>query len=214
MQDGDELRPLTEEEAAMVAAYPLPAGAADALVNKAQLEVGLNTTATTISAWLRKGLPFEEEGTNGRSYKFRLSVAYAWVERMRAEEQGARAAGDAAVAQLQLALLGGETATASGGKMSLADQRRLIELEMQRTAAARERRDLVRRADMVVAFEEVFAAIRDANDALPDRLARELGLDARAVEIVVRACDDTMRGARLAVRKVIGDDDGGDEREG
>lgn len=213
MEEGTELRPLTEAEAEMVAAWPLPAGTPDTVVSKAQLEIGLGASQTTISAWLRKGLPFEEEGTNGRSYKFRLSVAFAWVERMRAEEQGARAAGDAAVAQLQLSLLGGESAAASGGKMSLADQRKLIELEMQRTAAARERRELVRRAEMVVAFEEVFAAIRDANDALPDRLARELGIGPREIEIVERACDDTMHAARLAVRRVIGDDagEGGDD---
>lgn len=207
-ENGSALRPLTADEAALVARYPLPPGAADGVVNKAQLEVAIGVSQTTISAWLRKGLPFEEAGTNGRSYQFRLSIAYAWQAMQRAEEESLRAAGDAVAEQMQMALLGGETAQPAGGKMSLADQRKLIELELQRTAAARQRRDLIRKDDVVTAFEEVFAAIRDALDALPDRLARELGAEGRDLERIERACDEALAGAASAVRELIGDDDG------
>lgn len=206
-----DLRPLTAEEAALVEAHPLPPGTPDALVNKSQLEVGLGVSQTTISAWLRRAdnpLPFETAGANGRSYQFRLSVAFAWMRAMRAEEESARAAGDAAVAQLQLSLLGGETATAANGKMTLADQRKVMELEVIRTGAARERGELIRRDDVVTGFEEVFAAIRDALDALPDRLARELGLEGRDLEKCEKACDDALAGAARAVSEVIGDGEG------
>ena len=49
-----DLRELTEDEAELVAAHPLPKGVPDALVNKSQLEVGLGVSGTTISNWLRR----------------------------------------------------------------------------------------------------------------------------------------------------------------
>lgn len=207
-QVGD-LRPLTAAEAALVAAHPMPEGVGDAIVNKTQLETGLGVSGTTISAWLRRPdnpLPYESAGANGRSYQFRLSVAYAWMQAMRADEESARTAGDEAAAQLSLALLGGETASGVHGRMSLTDQRRLLELEALRRIEAQNRRDLIRREDVIAGVEDVFAAIRDALDALPDRLARELGLEGRDLEKIEKACDDVLTGAASAVAEVIGDD--------
>ena len=207
-----DLRPLTAEETARVALHPLPDGVPDAVVNKSQLEVGLGVSQTTISAWLRRAenpLPFETAGANGRSYQFRLSLAYAWMRAMRADEESARHAGDAAVAQLQLSLLGGETASATEGKMTLADQRKVMELEVIRMSAARQRGELMWRDDVVQGFEEFSAAVRDALDALPDRLARELGLAGRDLEKCEAACDDVLAGAHRAMVEVIGDGEGG-----
>lgn len=208
--DALPMRPFTADEAALVATYPLPNSTPDALVNKAQLEIGLGVSQTTISAWMRRAdnpLPFETAGANGRSYQFRLSLAFAWMQAMRADEEKSRADGDDAVAQLQLSLLGGETATGTNGKLSLADQRKIMELEVIRTNAARSRGELIRRDDVVTGVEEIFAAIRDALDALPDRLARELGLDGRQVEVCQLACDDALAGAARAVIEVIGGDE-------
>ncbi|MEL7166683.1 MAG: hypothetical protein AAGL96_14525 [Pseudomonadota bacterium] len=205
------LRPLTAEEVALAEAFPLPGNTPDAIVNKSQLEVALNVSGTTISAWLRRPdnpLPFETAGANGRSYEFRLSVAYAWMRAMRADEESAKAAGDAAAAQLSLALLGGETAADANGKMSLADQRKLLELEALRRVEATNRGELVRRDDLVLGVEEIFAAIRDGLDALPDRLARELGLEGRDLERIETACDDVLSSASRSVSEVIGDGEG------
>ncbi|WP_282129679.1 DUF1441 family protein [Roseobacter litoralis] len=124
---------------------------------------------------------------------------------MRESEESAKAKGEAAAAQLQLSLLGGETASATDGKMTLADQRKVIELDMIRTNAARQRGDLVRRDDVSIAFDEVFSSIRDALDALPDRLGRELGLEGRDLEKCQTACDDVLHNAHRAVSEVIGD---------
>ncbi|MEM7724197.1 MAG: hypothetical protein AAF376_17775 [Pseudomonadota bacterium] len=205
MENLPALRPLTADEVALCERYPLPDGVPDAVLNKAQLATALDTTETTISAWLRKGLPHEAAGTNGRSYQFRLSVAFAWLEMMRAEEGANRAAADDAARQMQMALLGGESAQNQNGKMTLADQRKVIELELQRTAAARQRGELLRRDDVVVGIEDMLAAIRDALDALPDRLARELGVEGRDLERIETACDDALAGAVRAVSEVIGD---------
>lgn len=197
---------LTEaEEAALVAAYPLPEGVQDATVNKAQLAQAMSVSENTVSAWLRAGLPYVEAGTNGRSYQFRLAVAYAWVTRRRAEEEASRAAGDRAAAQLQLALLGGEAAAGSAEGLSVADQRKLLELELVRSQAARARGELIARADVVEGLEAVFAALRDALDALPDRLGRELGVSGRDMERIEAACDDALEGARRAVGRLADD---------
>lgn len=206
----DELPDLSADHAAIVARWPLPAGVPDALVNKAQLETALGVSQTTISAYLRQGLPFVEAGTNGRSYVFRLSVAFAWQAARRADDDAARAAGDRAAAQLQMALLGGDTASPVGGKMSLADQRKLIELELIRNEAARKRGDLIWRDDAVSVVEGAFAAIRDALDALPDRLRWELGLDGPATERVQTAADDALAAAAIAVDRFLGGGDDGD----
>lgn len=209
-----DLRPFTAEEAALIARFPLPNGVPDTVVNKSQLEVGLGVSGTTISAWLRRGdnpLPYETAGANGRSYEFRLPLAFAWMRAMRADEESAKAAGDAATAQLSMALLGGETASGENGKMSLADQRKLLELEAIRRVEAEKRRSLIRFEDVQAGIEDVFAAIRDGLDALPDRLARELGLEGRDLEKIERACDDVLSRAAHQVEKVVGD---GSESDG
>lgn len=206
-----DLRALTADELALTQHHPLPDGAPDALVNKTQLEVGLGVSGTTISSWLRRTenpLPYETAGTNGRNYQFRLSLAFAWMQAMRADEDSAKAQGDAAAAQLAMHLLGGQTASAVDGKMSLADQRKHMELEVIRMSAARQRGELMWRDDVVIGFEEYGGAIRDALDTLPDRLARELGLEGRDLEKCERACDDALAAAHRAMIEVIGDGEG------
>lgn len=206
-----DLRALTADELALVRRHPLPNGALDAVVNKTQLEVGLGVSQTTISAWLRRPenpLPYEAAGSNGRNYQFRLSVAFAWMRAMRADEDSAKAQGDEAAAQLQMHLLGGETASATDGKMTLADQRKVMELEVIRMSAARQRGELMWRDDVVLGFEEFAAAMRDALDALPDRLAREMGLEGRDLEKCETACDDALAAAHRAMIEVIGDGEG------
>ncbi|MBO9467052.1 DUF1441 family protein [Tropicibacter sp. R15_0] len=206
------LQPLTADQVALVERFPLPEGVPDALVSKAQLETALGVSGTTISAWLRRApnpIPYETAGANGRAYEFRLSVAYAWMQAMRADEESAKSAADAAAAQLSLALLGGESAAGAPGKMSLADQRKLIELEALRRTEALQRGDLIRFEDVVSGIEEIFAAIRDGLDALPDRLARELGLQGRDLEKIERACDDVLGRAAQNVQEVIGNGEEG-----
>lgn len=199
---------LSPDEAALVARYPLPDDAVDGLLNKAQLETATGISQTTISAYLRQGLPYVEAGTNGRSYVFRLSVVHAWLEARRENDKAARAAGDEVAAQYQLAFLGGDTAARVDGRMSLTDQRKLLELELQRMSAARQRGELMRRDDVVAGFERVFAAIRDALDAMPDRLAREFGLEGRDLERVEMICDDGLAQAAREVEAIVKHDDG------
>ncbi|MFC0812246.1 hypothetical protein ACFHYO_08990 [Paracoccus panacisoli] len=121
----------------------------------------------------------------------------------RADDDAQGVAGDNAAAQLQMALLGGASAGAADSKLSLADQRKLIELGLQHMAAARERKALVWRDDARGWFEAAFGAVRDAMEALPDLMARELRLDGRQMEKAQTACDDALRSAHLAVSEMV-----------
>lgn len=203
-----DLAPLTGEFADLVARFPLPDGVPDAIVNKGDLAVALSVSNTTVSNWLAAGLPSIERGGNGRDYRFRLSVAYAWHAARRADEEASRAASEEAARQLQMSLLGGEEARPSQEALSLSDRKKLLELEYEHTRVAAQRRELLRFGEVTGAFEAVFAAIRDALDALPDRLGRECGLDGAQIERAQAACDDALAAAVREVGAVIGDGGG------
>ncbi|WP_227271230.1 terminase small subunit [Roseobacter weihaiensis] len=201
-----DLRSLTAAEADLVSRYPLPDGVPDALVNKTQLETALGVSGVTMAAWIRKGLPCEQEGTNGRAWQFRLSVAFAWNAARQAEDRARDAEAEAASQQLALALVGEGGLGANAG-LSLAEQRQILELEHVHAVAARDRGELIRRPEVVEGFEVVFAAIRDALDALPDRLAREIGVEGRDLERIETACDDVLAAAARKVTAIIGEVD-------
>lgn len=50
--------------------FPLPAGVADAVLNKSQLARALAVSEPTIDRWVADGMPVLSAGTNGRSYEF------------------------------------------------------------------------------------------------------------------------------------------------
>lgn len=198
-----DLPPLNGRERDLVARFPLPPGVPDALVNKKLLAVALDVSTTTIDAWLvgppDQRIPWVTMGTNGRSYEFRLSVAYAWRQARDAAEATDRRLAEDAVAQLRLELLGGAQGDRARATLSPKDQKEALAVEKEFMLAARLRRDLIQAQDAVVAFEAVFSAIRDGLDAMPDVLARELALDGAGVEKAQNILDDVLREARAAV---------------
>ena len=94
--------------------------------------------------------------------------------------------------------------------MSLSDQRKLIELEALRRVEATNRRALVWLDDVAEGFEAYNATVRDALDALPDKLARALGLEGRDLEKIERVCDDVLEGADTKIKELLdhGEGDG------
>lgn len=203
-ENAADLRPLTADEADLVARYPLPEGVPDAIVNKTQLETALGVSGVTVAAWIRKGLPCEQEGTNGRAWQFRLSIAYAWNAARQADERARDAEAESAAKQLALALVGDDGLGADSG-LSIAEQRQILELQHVHAIAARDRGELIRRPQVVEGFEEVFGAIRDSLDALPDRLGREIGVEGRDLERIERACDDVLAEAGRKITAMIGE---------
>lgn len=193
------MRVLSGEECALIAAYPLPDGVPDAVVNQYQLADALNTSQTTLANWRRLGLPVEVEGTNGRSYQFRLAICFAWMRRREAQDRAARLAAEDATQQLRLALTGGTVGPGADPGLSKRDAIETLQLEKAWTDAAKARGELVDATEAAEALQAVFAEIRDGLDAAPDRLGRELGLDGAGIEAAQLICDDILTGARRRI---------------
>lgn len=198
-----DLPPLTAQERDLVSRFPLPPGVPDALVNKKLLAAALDVSTTTVDAWLigppDERIPWVTMGTNGRSYEFRLSVAFAWRQARDAREATDRRLAEDAVAQLRLELLGGAQGDRARAALSPKDQKEALAVEKEWMIAAQKRRDLILAQDVAGAVEAAFSAIRDGLDAMPDVLARELALDGAAVETAQRILDDVLREASAAV---------------
>lgn len=189
------------------------AGAFDApapvLLNKWQLAEALGVSANTVDRWRMEGMPVVSAGSNGRAYQFDPAACIAWREaRERRREEEAQKAEDL-VRQLRLQL--DPVAETRREHLSPAQQREQYEAAARYMAVARQRRELVEADPMVEALEAAFAAIRDALDALPDQLGRELGLTGDQVERLVTYCDRAMDRAR---RNCIDLVEGGDDATG
>ncbi len=206
------LRDLTTAERDLCARFPLPAGVDDAVVNKTLLCDALDVSPTTLSTYIRAGLPFETAGTNGRSYEFRLSLAFAWVAERRSREDASRRHSESQAAQLRLALIGDDREGAEDrARLSPREQRDLIDVERAWMMAAQARRDLIRRPDVAQGIAAVWAGLRDRLDALPDMIARRLDLTGEEIEAVEEVCDGLLADAVDVVRGIIGDDADSDQ---
>lgn len=206
------LRDLTSAERDLCARFPMPAGVDDAIVNKTLLCDALDVSPTTLSAYIRAGLPFETAGTNGRSYEFRLSLAFAWAAERKSREDASRRHSESQAAQLRLALIGDDRDDAADrARLSPREQRDLIDVERAWMLAAQARRDLIRRADVAAGLAEVWSGLRDRLDALPDMIARRLDLSGEEIEAVEAVCDGLLADAVDIVRGIIGDDADADQ---
>lgn len=208
-----DLPALEGAEADLVARFPLPDGVPDAIVNKFQLAQALDISQTTLDKYRHEDLPVLEAGSNGRGYRFRLSVCYAWVRRRRHDDLAARQTSEDAARQLRLALIGDDPSAERRAGLSPKEQRAILEAEVVYMQAARQRRELVPVEEVAAALTTVFAMMRDALDALPDQVARIAALDGRALEAVQAVCDETLDMARHEIAEWVGteDDQRGDD---
>lgn len=183
-----------------VAAHPLPEGVEDAELNKTELAGALSVSTNTVDRWVQQGCPVEEGGANGKAYVFRLSEVWAWYQSSKRAAEERRQAASRAVEQMRLHFLrlGDDQGAA---ELSLKDRRELAQAELVWMQAAARRRELVPVEEMVDLLERVLGELRDALSALPDRLARELGLDRAQVERAVELCDQALEEARTRIER-------------
>lgn len=174
-------------------------------LNKHQLADAFGVSANTIDQWRRAGMPVVSEGTNGRAYAFDPAACRAWREERERRRAADQEAAEEMVAQMRLEL--DPVASARRETLSPAEQREVYEAAARFMAVARQRRELVEADQVVAMLEGALAAIRDAVDALPDHLARELGLDGAQTETVVRYCDDALSSARRKLAALIDGED-------
>jgi phage terminase Nu1 subunit (DNA packaging protein) len=180
----------------------LPDGVDDASVNKGDLAAAFSVSETTVDRWIRDGAPVIERGANGRAYAFQLSDVWAWREGLRETEDADKARREKSVGQMRLALAnrGDDLGFAS---MSPKDQQAIYQTERLYMATAQERRELIPAADALAMLDTIFALVRDALDAQPDRAAAALGLTGAQVEALVGVNDATLREVQARIRQAF-----------
>ncbi|HEY4774077.1 MAG TPA: terminase small subunit [Xanthobacteraceae bacterium] len=179
--------------------HPLPDGVDDAVLNRGQLARALDVSEPTLDRWIADGMPVVEGGGNGRPYKFQLSACWAWKCARDDDEMFASEQAERAVQQMRLALIGGSVGD-SERALSAKQRAELYEAEYRWMQAAQLRGELAPVKQVAEIIEEVFALIRDAVTALPDRLQRECNLKGREIERAIVACDDALAEAHRRIR--------------
>jgi phage terminase Nu1 subunit (DNA packaging protein) len=180
-------------ETSLLAKYPLPPGVDDAEMNRGQLAQAFDVSTNTIDKWRSDGMPVVQEGTNGKSYVFRLSECWAWREAGLEDERSSKASGEASVQQMRMHFLGLEDNTPRAS-MTPAQIIAMADAEMRWTKAARDRRELVHVSEVEAALEDVFGQFRAALQSLPDWAERELGLNPAQVIQMIGQCDAVLAG--------------------
>lgn len=184
--------------------FALPSGAVDAVLNRAQLARALNKSEPTIDRYIADGMPCLTEGTNGRAWEFQLSACWAWLRRREHDDQVRTSQAEEAVQQMRLALVGGSDVDDETRTLSPKQRKEVYDAEQAFMMAAIARGDLVRRADVVDAFEQVFKTLRDAFTVLPDQLEREVGLTSKGMKLVIDHCDRALSEAERRVEQLAG----------
>jgi phage terminase Nu1 subunit (DNA packaging protein) len=183
----------------------LPAGVVDAVLNRGELARALNKSEPTIDRYIDDGMPCLVEGTNGRAWEFQLSACWTWLQDRDRAEQDKRSVAETAVQQMRLALIGGNDVADADRVLSPKQRQEAYDAERAFMLAALQRADLVRRGDVVEAWEEVFKIFREEMTAFPDRLEREVGLTGKALIMAIELCDNVLAQAEKRIGLLTGD---------
>ena len=185
-----------------VADYPLPAGVPNDVVNMRELARGLGVTTVTISDYIDRGMPVRKVGGNGVDYEFDLAHCFAWKKWRDDERNRAKQERDASLNQLALEFLGeGDSGAEVTEALSPKAMREHAEALILRNKAAEQKRELLRRHDMLVLIEDVFVNFRTALTGLPDWMEQEFNLSPSQVEKAQRFCDGVLEDTRTRFSK-------------
>lgn len=199
-----------DDLAALLAAHPLPDGLADADMNQDEIASAFSKTVNTVAKWTKAGMPFVQEGGPGRSYVFRLSHCWAWVQDRDARQRAQERHNAAQVSALQARFLGLDLDEPQAA-LSPKDRREMAQADLVWNQAARLRRNLVPLDDVTDLCESLLTIMRESWDGLADRLERELSLTPVQVAAVQRAAVDAMNATRARIEDADlaeqGDDD-------
>lgn len=187
--------------------YPLPANVEDAELNRSQLAAAFNTSENTIDRWRKDGMPVEQEGTNGQAYTFQLSKCWAWQCAREDARKAASEKADRSVQQMRMEMIGGSVGET---EMSLSnrERREIYEVTVAYDKLAKERGELVPRAEVIKLLDEVLSKVRSGVVGLPDRLVRDAGLSGKQVEQAVAATDDILVQLHDALSELADEVDG------
>ncbi|MEJ6397033.1 terminase small subunit [Yoonia sp. 208BN28-4] len=184
-----------------IAAYPLPDGVEDVVLNRGQLATAMNVSEQTITNWMRAGLPLLSQGSNGQSYEFQLAHCYAWRMRRDADERARRAKGDAQAQQLALTFLNPSDIDDDEPFLTAKQIKEWAEAEYQRNRAAEQRGDLVRVDSVKRVMEQLVVDFCSAINVLPDFAEQEFGLSAAQAQVMQRRCDGVIEEAAMTIQR-------------
>ncbi|MEC8194725.1 MAG: terminase small subunit [Pseudomonadota bacterium] len=162
------------------------------VLNRGQIALCFDVSENTIDKWIRKGMPVESKGTNGKSYQFYLSDCKAWRNAEIESERQSQAAADLFVQQERAKYLNVGAGSERAG-MTPAQMREMAQAELLHMQAAQKRGALVHVEEMVDLMDAVFGEVRSALDGLPDWMEREFGLSPEQVERAIGYCDGVMQ---------------------
>jgi phage terminase Nu1 subunit (DNA packaging protein) len=176
----------------LIRADDAAADAVGVVVNKAELAFAFRTSETTVDKWIREpGFPILERGANGKSYQFSLSDVVAWRARAADAERVADKARRSAIEQLRLDLIGTD-ADDETAALPPKERKALFDAQRSYLAAAEAQRRLIPAADVVALLDTIFAMVREALEAQPDRVEQAIGLDPAQIGALVALNDSIL----------------------
>lgn len=188
----------------LIARYPLPEGVPDAVLNKRDLADFFGVSIPTLDAWISAGLPAMTEGTNGRSYEFQASVAWAWKCSRDDGEREKNTQAAAAIAAMRLALIGGKSGN-SIQSLPPKERQQLYDVEASFEKLKRERNQSLDRDEVQQVLNDLLRIVRDGVSALPDTLERDANLDGKGVTVAMDRCDDLLSELERTIARFFSD---------
>lgn len=162
------------------------------VLNRGQIAACFDVSENTIDKWIRKGMPVESKGSNGKSYEFYLSDCKDWRNSEIERERETQAAADLFVQQQRAKYLGVKVEDERAG-LTASQMREMAQAELLHMQASQKRGTMVHVDEMVDLVDAIFGEVRNALDGFPDWLEREYGLSPEQVERAIGYCDGVMQ---------------------
>ncbi|RWO29590.1 MAG: DUF1441 family protein [Mesorhizobium sp.] len=163
--------------------FPLPDGVPDAMLNKSEVAQFFGVSLPTVDAWLRDGMPWVSEGTNGRAWEFQASQVWAWRKATVASEETRSAEAQAAIEAMRLKLIGGQVGDTIRA-LPPRERQQIYDVELAHRRLMQESNRLIERDVVLEHLQDLLSLMRDTVTGLSDRLDREAGLSGKQIEIV------------------------------
>jgi hypothetical protein len=168
---------------ALIKRFPLPEGVPDAKLNKSDVAQFFGVSLPTIETWLRDGMPWVAEGTNGRAWEFQASQVWAWRQAIIASEETRSAEAQAAIEAMRLKLIGGQAGDTLRA-LPPKERQQIYDVELAHRRLMAESNRLIQRDVVLEHLQDLLSLTRDAVTSLSDRLEREANLNGKQIEIV------------------------------
>lgn len=172
-----------------VAAYPLPDGIDDGVLNRGQLALAMRVSENTITSWIGDGMPVQREGSNGQAYEFLLSHCFAWKLQRDDLDKARRLRGDQLAQRVAQSFLNLDDDQADVAALSPQETKQRAEADYHRNRAAELRGELVRADRVRQMLDGLLVDVRTSINVLTDFAEQEFGLSAGQAEKMQARCD-------------------------